>query len=535
MKKSFKLLSAALFALASFVSAQADELTINDGAYTNYNVPIEGQYADTQGCAVQTIYPESQVATMTGGFIQSMKFYIADEAGNKLDGGTLAVSVGTTTQTSFPSYNPTVITGLTHVADVTMTTGETEVVVNFDTPFVYEGGNLVVEFLVSSATSNYGYVNFYGENADVNNACIKHNYSSSAAAFYPKTTFEYEAVEDMAAISAREMAFGKLFLDNEATMTITLKNMGKNAFTPVFGALQAPFSLETAAAEVAPGESMDITVKFTAAAVGDYAQTLTIDCGAAGQFEVAITGEAAELPLQVVVADDNATSGYLPVYGYYYDTANSKQQMIYPGDMLADLVGKKVTAITFHPTAGLSYGGGKLQLSFKTVEQIGFTGYEALSDLEVVATMVPTKGDTELTFVLDEPFEYTGGNLAIETLNIETGSYGNTSFYGVNMTDYYPSFYAYGYSQTDVSHFLPKASFTYMKEDAPEPQGLRGDVNNDGDVNIADVTALIDYLLSQDASGINLDNADCNLDTEVNIADVTALIDFLLSNAWPAK
>ena len=54
-----------------------------------------------------------------------------------------------------------------------------------------------------------------------------------------------------------------------------------------------------------------------------------------------------------------------------------------------------------------------------------------------------------------------------------------------------------------------------------------GDVNGDGAVNIADVTALIDYLLDSGGS-INVDAADVNGDGVVNIADVTALIDKLL-------
>ena len=61
---------------------------------------------------------------------------------------------------------------------------------------------------------------------------------------------------------------------------------------------------------------------------------------------------------------------------------------------------------------------------------------------------------------------------------------------------------------------------------------VRGDVNGDNDVSIADVTTLIDYLLSGDASAINTDAADCNQDNDVSIADVTALIDYLLSGAW---
>ncbi len=56
-----------------------------------------------------------------------------------------------------------------------------------------------------------------------------------------------------------------------------------------------------------------------------------------------------------------------------------------------------------------------------------------------------------------------------------------------------------------------------------------GDVDNDGEVNISDVTALIDYLLSGNAEGLNLQAADVDGDTDINISDVTALIDKLLS------
>ena len=57
-----------------------------------------------------------------------------------------------------------------------------------------------------------------------------------------------------------------------------------------------------------------------------------------------------------------------------------------------------------------------------------------------------------------------------------------------------------------------------------------GDVNGDGEVNIADVTALIDYLLGNNAStSIHLEVADINGDNDINIADVTKLIDQLLN------
>lgn len=66
---------------------------------------------------------------------------------------------------------------------------------------------------------------------------------------------------------------------------------------------------------------------------------------------------------------------------------------------------------------------------------------------------------------------------------------------------------------------------TYEVE-ATEPEVLLGDVNNDGEVTIADVTALVNILLGKDAYR---DAADVNEDTDVTIADVTALVKMILT------
>ena len=54
---------------------------------------------------------------------------------------------------------------------------------------------------------------------------------------------------------------------------------------------------------------------------------------------------------------------------------------------------------------------------------------------------------------------------------------------------------------------------------------MTGDVNNDGEVNISDVNAIIDLVLKgeYDASG------DVNKDAEVNVSDINALLDIILS------
>lgn len=57
-----------------------------------------------------------------------------------------------------------------------------------------------------------------------------------------------------------------------------------------------------------------------------------------------------------------------------------------------------------------------------------------------------------------------------------------------------------------------------------------GDADRDSRVSIADVTVLIDYLLTLDGTGINQTNADVDNDDKISIADVTGLIDILLTS-----
>lgn len=80
-----------------------------------------------------------------------------------------------------------------------------------------------------------------------------------------------------------------------------------------------------------------------------------------------------------------------------------------------------------------------------------------------------------------------------------------------------------------VAADLQTATCYIINVTEPAPQFKVGDVNNDGVVNIADVTSLIDYLLGGNTTGINTAAADVDDNQTVNIADVTALIDKLLS------
>jgi hypothetical protein len=73
--------------------------------------------------------------------------------------------------------------------------------------------------------------------------------------------------------------------------------------------------------------------------------------------------------------------------------------------------------------------------------------------------------------------------------------------------------------QDMVINFVPDPSLTE----------LPGDVNDDGKINIEDVTFIVNYLLNNDSTKINLANADVDKNGIINIYDVTTLIENLLN------
>ncbi len=73
--------------------------------------------------------------------------------------------------------------------------------------------------------------------------------------------------------------------------------------------------------------------------------------------------------------------------------------------------------------------------------------------------------------------------------------------------------------------------FTHIVEDSSlDEERILGDANNDGFVNISDVTAIINYILNRPPENFIIDNANANGDDFININDVTAIINIILNN-----
>jgi len=100
-------------------------------------------------------------------------------------------------------------------------------------------------------------------------------------------------------------------------------------------------------------------------------------------------------------------------------------------------------------------------------------------------------------------------------------------FYGSNSWSYTRLGHIDDLTQSELRTFLKagESNISVTLSPTAGTAAKRGDVNGDGEVNIGDVTALIDLLLSGETGP---EVADVNVDGEVNIGDVTSVIDLLL-------
>ena len=182
-----------------------DCVTVANGTATSQYFPLYGEYMDGDNHS-QTIYPASQLTSLVGQTIQSMKYYVSEGSSSvvsEYDGQTygwehipVTVKLMTTTTSSVSSAfvetsNATTVYNGTLTANVA--DGMT---ITFDHPFVYTGGNLVVEFTTVSDNGEYSYspCNFQGTNVGSSRLVFDNNYAGTGdetqtATFRPKVTF----------------------------------------------------------------------------------------------------------------------------------------------------------------------------------------------------------------------------------------------------------------------------------------------------------------------------------------------------------
>lgn len=468
--------------IACFIGARADVLVVADGTDTSTDLPIKGSYCDTEGTYGYMIYHADSLTQIAGGEISKLTFHTQTMSSSNA-GCVLQLSLKEIADATIPTTS-TVYDGLAVCGTYEIVGGEETLAFEFDAPFAYSGDeNLLVEVRVITKSSGYSTFNTFGvsQTTGVNTSFTHYgSYSNYLINFVPKVTFEYtnETKQWDAKVSPLNINFGTVYIGNDSTINVNVKNRGLNAFTPTLTREPAsPFSVTYEPAQLATDETVEIPVKFAPTAEGLFADSLIVDCGEAGSFKVYINGKAVEMGSEVTVCDGTNLNGYVPLYGSYYDTEGTTSQFIYPKEMLTALNGRAITSVKFFATSSIGIKNGKLQLSVKEVDYTTFERENAnavptnsVTEMTVVGTIVPAGTETELEFVFDEPYVYKGGNLAFETYVLEKNNYQSISWYGVNQ-DYECAYYVYestwGGTSTGLVKFLPKMFVESIAADEP--------------------------------------------------------------------
>lgn len=185
MKKSLFLLLSLFFVLQSWAQ---QSLIVADGTATNPYLPVYGYNMDLNQHN-QIIYPASEVSTISGALIVKISFHASLLADENWGNASCVVSLGTPMDSNFAAAVLDT-TALTQVYSGSMSVINGVMEFTFDTPYLYQGGNLLVD-IVTTSNGEYENVLFLGIPSTNAGVYFVEYYSPELAQYLPKATIQY--------------------------------------------------------------------------------------------------------------------------------------------------------------------------------------------------------------------------------------------------------------------------------------------------------------------------------------------------------
>ena len=193
MQKFLRNLMLTVAMLLPFASqAQTMYLTVADSTATNDYVPVYGLYVD-DFVRCQTVYPADMLTDLTGENILGLTYYLGTPAASSWGVAQFVVNVKEVTGTTLSAFED--MTGATTVYTGSLDATQATMEIEFNTPYAYQGGNLLIE-IYNTLEGTYKGASFYGKNVtgaswQGYNGTSVANITGAARAFMPKTTFVY--------------------------------------------------------------------------------------------------------------------------------------------------------------------------------------------------------------------------------------------------------------------------------------------------------------------------------------------------------
>ena len=190
-------------AIISFTPTDKYELLLNDGTTTNNNVPIYGNWVDNKTRS-QFIIPAADLASIEWDSIQSLTFYGAF-SGTRTSWGDAQFEVYVaeaeeTTLSALADWNE--LDKVMAAAALALEDGK--MVVTFDAPYQYQGGNLLIG-IYQTVSGDYAACNWYGVSAANGASMGGYGTSINKQSFLPKMLIEYVPGVEPACITPKNL------------------------------------------------------------------------------------------------------------------------------------------------------------------------------------------------------------------------------------------------------------------------------------------------------------------------------------------
>lgn len=430
--------------VANFV--QYDGMTYYDGSITNQWTPVwlsnAGNYLQSQ-----FVMPAEDLTDMVGKSIKGLKFYVdSDETYmNFSEFRVYMTEHPTETINDFIDMNTAVT-----VYDGVLSMRNNEMIISFNTPYDYYGGNLLIGINNLAPTGSH-YVEFYGvdkRDASISNSRYNNefnNFYPMQTNFLPKTTFFID--EDLAprynitaVVNPEEAGFVEGTGEYSEGFNCTLTAVKNHGYTFVNWTLN--------------DEVVSTDPTYTFAVTGDAEYV--------ANFE-----ESGSEEIELTIHDGGITNYYVPMYVMYFDEW-TKSQFVIPAEDLQEIANYTINAIKFYTNgSNIPYTTESPIVMYMTeVEYTEINSYINIEDAETVYTgyveFYATEQGGEAILTFDTPFAYNGGNLLIGCENTSNVNWKSIYFYGE--TVYGASISGSNGSspasvQASQRNFLPKTTF----------------------------------------------------------------------------
>ncbi|MBQ3354121.1 MAG: choice-of-anchor J domain-containing protein [Bacteroidales bacterium] len=446
--------------VANFV--QYDGTTYYDGSITNQWTPVwlsnAGNYLQSQ-----FVMPAEDLTDLVGKSIKGLKFYVdSDETYMYFSEFRVYMTEHPTeTINSFIDMNSAVT-----VYDGVLSMRNNEMIISFNTPYDYYGGNLLIG-INNIVPDGAHYVEFYGvdkRDASISNSSNSNNFGNFYAMqtnFLPKTTFFFD--EDLApmysitaAVNPEDAGYVEGTGEYSEGYTCTLTAVKNPGYAFVNWTLNGE--------EV----STSATYSFTVTGAAEYV----------ANFE-----ESSVEDIDLTVFDGTLTNGYVPVYGFYAD-AYLKSQTVYPAEALTEIAGGTITSIKFYSSnENVSWGAASFQVYMTEVPETTLSDFVELDPSTMVYEGSLSIVDNEMVVTLLTPYIYRGGNLLVGVYNTVQASYVASNWYGTTVEG--ASVQGYSYNGLDAiaasqRNFIPKTTFSAEVDFTPALLSVTPDPINMG-------------------------------------------------------